>query len=101
MEGAEDGIEGGVQLALYRILQESLNNAVKHAQATEIKIDLKVSENHGELSIRDNGCGFIPELVSHAGKLGIEGMKGRMREIGGNLCIRSEPGRGTTVSATV
>jgi hypothetical protein len=85
IEGAEDGIDGRVQLTLYRVLQECLNNVVKHARATEIEIDLKVSESHGELSVRDNGCGFKPESISQAGKLGIEGMEGRMCEIGGDF----------------
>jgi PAS domain S-box-containing protein len=91
------------ELAMFRIAQEALNNVRKHAQASRIDITVKADSNNVKMTITDNGKGFsAPRLtgdLAREGKLGIVGMEERARLIGGNLQIKSEPGKGTTVLA--
>jgi len=91
------------ELAMFRIAQEALNNVRKHAQASKINITVKFDSNNVKMTITDNGKGFsAPRLtgdLAREGKLGILGMEERARLIGGNLQIKSEPGKGTTVLA--
>jgi PAS domain S-box-containing protein len=91
------------ELAMFRIAQEALNNVRKHAQASKINITVKADSNNVKMTITDNGKGFsAPRLtgdLAREGKLGILGMEERARLIGGNLQIKSEPGKGTTVLA--
>ncbi len=84
---------------LYRIAQEALNNAVKHAHATEINISLKFAENL-ELSIEDNGVG-LPADAEHSGGMGLKTMNYRARSIGGELHVQSELEKGTAVTCIV
>jgi PAS domain S-box-containing protein len=91
------------ELAMFRIAQEALNNVRKHAQASKINITVKADSSNVKMTITDNGKGFsAPRLtgdLAREGKLGILGMEERARLIGGNLQIKSEPGKGTTVLA--
>lgn len=86
--------------ALFRIAQEALNNAVKHAQASEVTI--RLDNCHGEiaLEIHDNGTGFDPKGL-HPGHLGLESMRERAIQLGGQMDIVSEPERGTWVRVTL
>ncbi|MEO8613069.1 MAG: PAS domain S-box protein [Chloroflexota bacterium] len=84
-----------VHIALYRLVQESLNNIVKHSQATEGSISLTTRSGHLELRIRDNGKGFDSEKITPG--LGLGGMRERAALIGANLAILSEPGQGTEI----
>ncbi|NCC33530.1 MAG: GAF domain-containing protein, partial [Chloroflexia bacterium] len=86
-----------VQLACYRIAQEALNNAVKHAAATTIVVSLDCSPDEVFLRVSDDGRGFAPTHGSHSG-LGLEIMQERASEIGAQFTIDSEPGTGTTIS---
>lgn len=83
--------------ALFRIGQEALANAVRHAQPTVLGIYLTYGTNFVELKIEDNGTGFVIE--SQALGFGIRGMRNRADKISGDLEIRSTVGAGTTVSA--
>jgi signal transduction histidine kinase len=96
-----------VHIAMYRIAQEALNNALKHARASQITLVLRRTDasNNGSqephhcvaLTVRDNGRGFDPERVvgDHFG-LGI--MRERAQAIGATLTIESTPGMGTQIS---
>jgi PAS domain S-box-containing protein len=90
-----------VELAMFRIAQEALNNIRKHAQASDVNITLKMISNNLKMSITDNGKGFSTSRLTgdlaKEGKLGVLGMEERARLIGGNLQIKSGPGKGTTV----
>jgi PAS domain S-box-containing protein len=90
-----------VKNSLFRIFQESLTNAGRHANATKIIVSLK--ENNGQLilSVGDNGQGFEMEKIAAKQTLGILGMKERCQMMGGNFEIRSAPAKGTTVIASV
>jgi signal transduction histidine kinase len=82
---------------LYRIAQEALNNALKHARAFAVTVDVRVEEGSIALEVIDDGRGFDPEAVSDAAGLGLVGMKERAEKIGGTLQVISAPGKGTRV----
>jgi signal transduction histidine kinase len=93
-----------VETALYRIVQEALNNVVRHAQAKTVWIQLQEDRRKTLCSIRDNGVGFHAQSrLSERGKkgLGLIGIQERLSAIGGTLQITSEPGRGTLLRVTV
>jgi signal transduction histidine kinase len=83
-----------VQVAIYRICQEALNNILKHAKASQVEIFLKHGEGSIELRIRDNGQGFDPERTP-SGHYGLSMMRERAEGVGVQLSITSQPGRGT------
>jgi two-component system sensor histidine kinase UhpB len=94
-----------VETALYRIIQEALTNVVRHARATNVRIELGRDER-GTLccSIRDDGVGFDPAVVlarKEKTGLGLIGMRERLNAVGGTLQIRSEPGWGAEVRVEV
>jgi len=89
-----------VSLPLYRVAQESLRNALTHSGATRINVELGASATTVRLSVRDNGCGFVVASNTKPG-LGLSGMAERMRSSGGAFSIISNPGEGTTVTATM
>jgi len=96
------------EMSVYRITQESLNNMVKHSQATEARVALKREAAGIRLTVSDNGKGFNPQNVtspdgpgtSQTG-FGLTGIAERVRLIDGALTIRSAPGQGTTIEAVV
>ena len=85
-----------VQIALYRMAQEALNNAGKHADASAVHVHMTCEPNHVELTISDDGRGF--EVGSIApGHLGLGIMRERADGIGAALEIESQPGHGTKI----
>lgn len=94
-------VSGGAELALYRIAQEATTNAVRHARASEIELDLETI-GHGRqlrLTVLDNGRGMIYAADVEGG--GIRGMRERAVAIDSRLEIASRPGGGTSVSVTI
>jgi signal transduction histidine kinase len=89
-----------VETALYRIIQESLTNIVKHAEATHISILLTQRDGLAVAVVEDDGSGFEMKTVRGEG-LGLVGMRERVGLIGGKLRIESTPESGTTVRAEV
>jgi len=90
---------GETELVVYRVAQESLTNAVRHAHASTIKLSLAVSDGQITLRVRDDGTGIIGALPT--GTAGIDGMRERAMLIGAQLNIRSGPGAGTEVQLDV
>jgi ligand-binding sensor domain-containing protein/signal transduction histidine kinase len=90
----------GDDITLYRIVQECLNNILKHSGATEVQLMLRVHANRVLLTIRDNGCGFASEGDAHVG-MGLQGIAERARILGGTQTIYSMPGQGTTVTVRI
>ncbi|MDP9929699.1 signal transduction histidine kinase [Variovorax paradoxus] len=86
------------QLTIYRMVQESLTNIGKYAEATEATIVLKNYDNHVIVEVADNGKGFEPRRV-HPSTHGLAGMRHRVEAARGRLTISSTPGRGTRLSA--
>ena len=87
-----------LETTLFRIAQESLTNAARHAHAEHISITLNYDQRNITLSVIDNGCGFNPSEVK-AG-LGIRGMRERAALLEGTITLRSAPEQGTTVQAS-
>jgi signal transduction histidine kinase len=86
-----------IEVALYRIAQEALNNALKHANATSVTVQVCAGDGSVELMVIDDGCGFDPQGVDHAGGMGLASMRERAEWEKGTLTIRSSPGEGTHV----
>jgi len=85
-----------VQVGLYRITQEALNNIGKHARASQALVNLRL-EDPVRLTIEDDGVGFDPGLVT-ADHLGLKIMRERAESIGAKFSIYSEPGEGTQIT---
>ena len=88
-----------IEKGLLRISQEALSNVVKHAQAHEVRIELSLDSQRARLCVKDDGNGFRPE--SNPGSFGLTSMQDRTKALGGVWTIRSEPGRGTEVHASI
>jgi signal transduction histidine kinase len=85
---------------LYRMAQEALNNVLKHAQASQVSVQLDVSQDRAVLEVVDDGVGFEPALCSKHG-FGLPGMRERAARVGGTLQVESAPGAGTRVRVEV
>jgi signal transduction histidine kinase len=95
-----DGLCAPQQEAVYRIAQEALHNALRHADASEIDIALRAEDGMVVLEVADNGHGFdvdAPREQQSAHRLGIGSMRERARSVGGRLMVSSANGQGTTV----
>jgi len=90
-----------IEVALYRIAQESVQNVVKHARALTAVVRFSVDDGVARLEIADTGVGFDPSPGSPAAGYGMLSMAERADLVGGTLQVRSAPGRGTTVTVTV
>ncbi len=93
----ERKLPADVQVGLYRLAQEALNNIVKHAKASQAVVTLRSNDEMLRLTIADNGVGFDPTAVT-ADHLGLKIMRERAEAIGAKFTIYSEPGEGTQVS---
>jgi len=90
-----------MEISLYRIIQEGLNNVVKHAAATEVILELKRDSNAVRFSLLDNGCGFLKTNRKSNGSLGLESIAERAKFLGGTFEIQSAPGKGTRLTVSL
>jgi signal transduction histidine kinase len=88
-------------LCLFRVAQEALSNAARHAHATAVTVKLSTRSTGLQLAVSDNGSGFDTERSRDHPSLGLASMRERVRLVQGELDIESTPGRGTTVVAWV
>jgi chemotaxis family two-component system sensor kinase Cph1 len=88
-----------VETTLYRVLQEAINNVVKHADATKVGVILEANEKEVSLIVEDDGRGFSwnPDHASSSSRLGLLGMRERLALVGGSLEIESGQDNGTTI----
>ena len=100
--GTEHRLAEEVELVLFRIAQEALRNVWRHAEATQAEITAEFSEGTTRITVSDNGTGFSPPEtiggLAKYGKLGLAGMQERASLIGGTLTVKSQPGKGTSVT---
>jgi len=100
LDNIDDLFPEDLRINLYRIVQESFGNILKHAQATEVSVRVKKRVENVVLTIEDNGRGFTQDerspLFSYSG-FGLTSMGERARLLGGELKVRSTPGKGTTI----
>jgi PAS domain S-box-containing protein len=87
-----------VETAFYRVAQEALANAARHADARLVRIELERDRESVRLTVTDDGCGFeVGRALEASGHLGLHGIRERAALVGGHAEIRSRPGEGTTV----
>ena len=96
--GAENRLEDKLEIAVYRIVQELVNNSLRHAGASETFVQLVQEENRLHLMVQDNGKGFDPEILSQAKGKGLANIRSRVNSFGGTFDINSSPGSGTEIS---
>jgi signal transduction histidine kinase len=100
--GSVRRLASDLEMASYRIVQEALNNAIHHAQATHVWLEVRFEAQHLILSVRDDGQGFeapdLPDALAHRGHFGLMGIQERAILYGGQLTIRSAPDEGTEVT---
>ena len=98
-ELSEHHVSNAAAYQLYRVVQECLTNALKHAQATEVCITLRQHTEQVQLEVRDNGIGFDPSETSDG--FGIKGIRERIGSLSGTVQLESKRLGGTTVSVTL
>jgi len=96
-----DSISQDVSICLYRVLQESLGNMVKHSGAQEAQVTLTGRPDEIHLDVCDSGVGFDPEGHRETFGLGLISMRERLNLVGGELLVESQPSRGTRIKACV
>jgi signal transduction histidine kinase len=95
-------LEPQVETGLLRIVQEALNNVVRHASAGRVRVAVEIGERAVTTTVADDGIGFDPQARAILSRrLGLTSMRERAQALGGTLVISSHPGAGTTVSVTV
>ncbi|MEJ6024263.1 CHASE3 domain-containing protein [Ramlibacter sp. PS4R-6] len=93
-------LDEGRQLTVYRLVQESLTNVGKYAEAKQVEVSLRDYGGHVEVDIRDDGKGFDPARMKPTTH-GLAGMRHRVEAAGGKLTVTSTPGRGTRIAAVL
>jgi len=100
--GDEKRLEASYEIAIFRLVQEALQNAIKHADATRINVALETLPDQITIIVRDNGKGFDPEaLPQNDHSFGLVGMKERVETLDGELIIDSKVGKGTRVNIVI
>ena len=95
--GTNVRLEQTLEITIYRIALELINNALKHAQASEIIVQLIQDEKRAHLTIQDNGKGFDPEKVNPLKSSGLRNIQARVESFNGRIDIDSRPGQGTEI----
>jgi signal transduction histidine kinase len=90
-----------VALALFRVLEEALDNVVAHARASHVTVALEERDNGIELEVADDGVGFDPEAAIRGTAVGLVAIRERLRQAGGSWQFDSRPGSGTRILARV
>lgn len=101
--GHERRYDSAFEVAVFRLVQEALNNVYKHAGAARAWVKVETHGQELRLTVRDDGAGFDPEAVLQAGrgtKFGLVGMRERAELLGGSLELQSAPGQGTRLVVT-
>ena len=96
----ESRISPKLEIALFRLVQESVQNAIRHANATNIKVKIDMNDTNVIVVVKDNGIGFNANMKKE-GSFGILGMKERVELLMGELTIDSQIGNGTIVMISV
>lgn len=99
--GVEVRLPSSYEVALFRLVQEGINNIVKHAKATHAEIRIDYRPTSIFLTVKDNGIGFKEELVKCGTKFGLMGMRERVNLLDGELTIISAPGQGTEIRVMI
>lgn len=97
-EGLNERLDENTEIVLYRVLQECVNNVIKHSQASQLDISLMKDTDGISVSIEDNGKGFNPKELGEDAGIGLKNMQARIDYLNGTIDFDSAPGRGTLVA---
>jgi len=97
----DKGVSPEVATAVFRVLQETLTNIIRHAQASQVHVTLRGEPRQLLLEVSDNGRGITAEELGHQHSLGLLGMRERVQSVHGRLVLHGQPGQGTTVQIVV
>ncbi|HPI55031.1 MAG TPA: sensor histidine kinase, partial [Chitinophagaceae bacterium] len=100
-DGLQQAIDSNIEIFLYRIIQECVNNVLKHAYASELNISILVNASEVDVTIEDNGVGFDTTKLSDKAGIGISNMQKRIQFLKGDIHWDSQEGKGTTVVLNV
>jgi len=95
IEGAKERLPENKEIMLYRIIQEMVNNTLKHAEATEIELQINVHHDRLDIRFTDNGKGFKVEEGIEQKSMGLQSIWSRVKFLDGTISIESAPGKGT------
>ena len=106
IHGHEQPIDEAARIATFRIIQEALNNVIKHAEAKNVNIELDFEEKGMRVNVRDDGRGFDLDRIkiqqsSTRPSLGLAGMQERAALLGGKVSFQTRPGQGTLIEAFI
>ena len=87
--------------AIFRILQETLTNVARHAEASEVNVSLKQRDGQVELKVRDNGKGITDEQIGNPKSFGLIGIRERVKIFGGHSAMKGAPGKGTVMTVRI
>jgi signal transduction histidine kinase len=93
----EERMQPSVEIVLYRIVQELLNNAVKHSGASRIVVQVIRRDKHASITVEDNGKGFEVTAETTMQSAGLRNIRSRVRYLNGQMDIQSRPGKGTSI----
>jgi signal transduction histidine kinase len=94
-------VPNDVAVALFRVMQEAVRNAVRHSGARRVTVALRGRPGEIELEVADTGVGFDPDAITTSPSLGLIGMRDRLSLVNGKCTIDARPGRGTRIRARV
>ena len=100
-DGIPRNVSKEVSLCVFRVLQEALQNAVKHSGVRHFRVELQGTSGEIRLTVSDIGTGFDPHDAMNCRGLGLISMRERMQMVGGEFFVQSQPGQGTTIEARV
>lgn len=96
--GMERRLESYIEVMIFRAIQELINNAIRHSQASQVKVQLDLGDVDVKVVVDDNGKGFNPELIEERGSMGLKLIRERAEMLGGFLEVDSVSGQGTRVT---
>nr|HMQ62283.1 ATP-binding protein [Flavilitoribacter sp.] len=99
--GLKDRLDSRLEFSIYRIVQELVNNVIKHAGATRISIQVNRFESMVNIMVEDNGTGFDPEEAKNKGGIGLKNIRSRVHDLDGTTDFESAKGKGTSVSIDI
>jgi two-component system, NarL family, sensor kinase len=99
--GATRPLPARMEVGIYRIAQESLTNAVNHAQAHLIHVELTITPERVALTVHDDGCGFDPDQIEDSGRFGLKGIQERAKLLGGHMHLETHAQVGTTLRVVI